>query len=49
VKPSSMTAAACVTTSARCMLPVNVDVLNAAGEKVFAAQINMWLSPSPKR
>ncbi len=30
-------------------LPVNVDVLNIAGEKVFTAQINMWVSPSPKR
>jgi acyl-coenzyme A thioesterase PaaI-like protein len=26
-------------------LPVNVDVLDAAGEKVFHARITMWLSP----
>ncbi|MBP7370337.1 MAG: DUF4442 domain-containing protein [Arenimonas sp.] len=26
-------------------LPVNVDVLNVAGEKVFHAEIRMWLSP----
>lgn len=26
-------------------LPVNVDVLNAAGDKVFHAEIRMWLSP----
>lgn len=26
-------------------LPVNVDVLDAAGERVFAAEIRMWLSP----
>ena len=25
-------------------LPVNVDVLDAAGEKVFHAEIRMWLS-----
>ena len=27
-------------------LPVNVAVLDAAGDKVFAAQIGMWLSPA---
>lgn len=26
-------------------LPVNVDVLDPAGEKVFQAEIRMWLSP----
>jgi acyl-coenzyme A thioesterase PaaI-like protein len=26
-------------------LPVNVDVLDPAGEKVFHAEIRMWLSP----
>jgi uncharacterized protein (TIGR00369 family) len=26
-------------------LPVNVDVLDAAGERVFHAEIGMWLSP----
>lgn len=26
-------------------LPVNVDVLDAAGDKVFHARITMWLSP----
>ena len=26
-------------------LPVNVDVLNHAGEKVFHAEIRMWLTP----
>lgn len=26
-------------------LPVNVDALNLAGEKVFHAEIRMWLSP----
>jgi len=30
-------------------LPVTVDVLDGAGEKVFAASIAMWLSPSSKR
>ncbi len=28
-------------------LPVNVDVLNAQGDKVFHAEIRMWLSPKP--
>ena len=28
-------------------LPVNVDVLDDAGEKVFHAEIRMWLSPKP--
>jgi acyl-coenzyme A thioesterase PaaI-like protein len=28
-------------------LPVNVDVLNTAGEKVFHAEIQMWVSPRP--
>lgn len=26
-------------------LPVNVDVLDAAGERVFNAEVRMWLSP----
>ena len=26
-------------------LPVNVDVLDPAGDKVFHAEIRMWLSP----
>ena len=26
-------------------LPVNVDVLDAAGDKVFHAEIRMWMSP----
>jgi acyl-coenzyme A thioesterase PaaI-like protein len=30
-------------------LPVDVGVFDTAGEKVFAAQINMWLSPAPAR
>ena len=30
-------------------LPVNVDVLDAAGERVFTATIAMWLSPVSKR
>jgi hypothetical protein len=30
-------------------LPVEVAVLDAAGEKVFAATIAMWLSPATKR
>ena len=30
-------------------LPVNVDVLDDAGEKVFQAEIRMWLSPKPVR
>ena len=30
-------------------LPVNVDVLDEAGEKVFNATISMWLSPASKR
>ena len=28
-------------------LPVNVDVMDAQGEKVFHAEIRMWLSPKP--
>jgi acyl-coenzyme A thioesterase PaaI-like protein len=28
-------------------LPINVDVLDAAGDKVFHAEIRMWLSPKP--
>ena len=28
-------------------LPVNVDVLDDAGEKVFHAEIRMWISPKP--
>jgi acyl-coenzyme A thioesterase PaaI-like protein len=30
-------------------LPVTVGVFDAAGEKVFSAQIDMWLSPARKR
>lgn len=30
-------------------LPVNVDVLNDAGEKVFQAEIRMWMSPKPNK
>lgn len=30
-------------------LPVNVDILDASGERVFNAEIRMWLSPAPKR
>jgi acyl-coenzyme A thioesterase PaaI-like protein len=29
-------------------LPVDVAVFDGAGERVFAAQIEMWLSPTPK-
>lgn len=28
-------------------LPVNVDVLDTAGDKVFHAEIRMWMSPKP--
>jgi len=30
-------------------LPVNVGVFNGAGEQVFSAEIDMWLSPMPAR
>lgn len=30
-------------------LPVNVDVVDSTGERVFNAEIRMWLSPAPKR
>jgi acyl-coenzyme A thioesterase PaaI-like protein len=30
-------------------LPVSVGVFNASGEQVFAARIEMWLSPIPAR
>lgn len=30
-------------------LPVNVDVRDAAGDRVFTATITMWLSPASKR
>ena len=30
-------------------LPVNVDVFDPAGERVFNAEIRMWVSPLPKR
>ncbi|HMB56665.1 MAG TPA: hotdog fold domain-containing protein [Arenimonas sp.] len=30
-------------------LPVNVDVFDPAGERVFNAEIRMWLSPVPAR
>jgi len=29
-------------------LPINVDVLDASGTKVFNAEIRMWLSPKPR-
>jgi len=29
-------------------LPVNVEIFNDAGERVFSAQIGMWLSPSAR-
>lgn len=30
-------------------LPVNVDVLDESGEKVFHAEIRMWMSPKPSK
>jgi acyl-coenzyme A thioesterase PaaI-like protein len=30
-------------------LPVQVDVFDKAGERVFTAEIGMWLSPAPAR
>lgn len=30
-------------------LPVNVDVVNSQGEKVFEAEIRMWMSPKPSK
>ena len=30
-------------------LPVDVAIFNSAGEKVFSAEIGMWLSPVPAR
>lgn len=30
-------------------LPVSVGVFDSAGEKVFSAQIEMWISPSPAK
>jgi len=30
-------------------LPVSVAIFDSAGEKVFSAQISMWVSPSPAR
>jgi len=30
-------------------LPVSVGVFDSAGEKVFSAQIGMWISPSPAK
>jgi hypothetical protein len=36
---------AIVSSAAGYDLPVNVDVLDAAGDKVFHAEIRMWLSP----
>jgi hypothetical protein len=38
-----------VTSEASYELPVNVDVFDPAGERVFNAEIRMWLSPAPKR
>jgi acyl-coenzyme A thioesterase PaaI-like protein len=38
-----------VTAAAAYDLPVNVAVFNGAGEQVFAAEIGMWLSPTPTR
>ncbi len=40
---------ALVTSETGYELPVNVDVLDAADEKVFNATISMWLSPASKR
>ena len=40
-------AIALVTASCGYDLPVNVDVVDAHGEKVFHAEIRMWLSPKP--
>jgi acyl-coenzyme A thioesterase PaaI-like protein len=28
-------------------LPINVDIVNTSGEKVFHAEIRMWMSPKP--
>ena len=36
-----------VTSESGYELPVNVDVFDPAGERVFNADIRMWLSPSP--
>ena len=30
-------------------LPVNVDVFDPSGERVFNAEIRMWISPAPTR
>jgi hypothetical protein len=30
-------------------LPVNVDIFDAGNQRVFNAEIRMWLSPAPKR
>ena len=30
-------------------LPVNVDVFDPAGERVFTAVVTMWVSPQPQR
>ncbi len=30
-------------------LPINVDVFDPSGEKVFNAEIRMWLTPAPQR
>ena len=38
-----------VATDAGYDLPVNVDVSDAAGERVFNAVVTMWLSPKPTR
>jgi len=42
-------AIALVTSATAYDLPVNVDVFNKADERVFSAQIGMWLSPAPAR
>ena len=45
----AMPAIALVTSATAYDLPVNVDVFNKADERVFSAQIGMWLSPAPAR
>jgi hypothetical protein len=38
-----------VSTSESYDLPINVDILDSVGQKVFHAEIRMWLSPKPKK
>ena len=40
---------ALVTSTSGYDLPVNVDVFDARGDRVFNAEIRMWLSPKPQR